>query len=76
MLLYNFINAFKPSDLVPLLTLSFDHTSSKSSFMILFKLLRFPLNDSGYYTKYSSLSEVSQVWDRKKPLRRKRWSQE
>ena len=44
--------------------------------MILFKLLRFPLNDSGYYTKYSSLSEVSQFWDRKKPLRRKRWSQE
>ena len=44
--------------------------------MILFKLLRFPLNDSGYYTKYSSLSEVSQLWDRKKPLRRKRWSQE
>jgi len=44
--------------------------------MILFKLLRFPLNDSGYYTKYSSLSEVSQLWDRKKPLRRKRWSQD
>ena len=44
--------------------------------IILFKLLRFPLNDSGYYTKYSSLSEVNQLWDRKKPLRRKRWSQE
>jgi len=44
--------------------------------MILFKLLRFPLNDSGYYTKYSSFSEVNQFWDRKKHLRRKRWSQE
>jgi len=44
--------------------------------MILFKFLRFPLNDSGYYQKYSSFSEVNQVWDRKKHLRRKRWSQE
>ena len=44
--------------------------------MILFKFLRFPLNDSGYYEKYSSFSEVSQVWDRKKHLKRKRWSQE
>ena len=44
--------------------------------MILFKFLRFPLNDSGYYDKYSSFSEVSQVWDRKKHLKRKRWSQE
>jgi len=44
--------------------------------MILFKFLRFPLNDCGYYDKYSSFSEVSQVWDRKKHLKRKRWSQE
>ena len=44
--------------------------------MILFKFLRFPLNDCGYYDKYSSYSEVSQVWDRKKHLKRKRWSQE
>ena len=44
--------------------------------MILFKFLRFPLNDCGYYEKYSSFSEVSQVWDRKKHLKRKRWSQE
>lgn len=44
--------------------------------MILFKFLRFPLNDSGYYDKYSSFSEVSQVWDRKKQFKRKRWSQE
>ena len=44
--------------------------------MILFKFLRFPLNDSGYYDKYSSLEEMNQVWDRKKHLRRKRWSQE
>ena len=44
--------------------------------MILFKFLRFPLNDCGYYEKYSSFTEVSQVWDRKKYLKRKRWSQE
>jgi len=44
--------------------------------MVLLKFLRFPLNDSGYYERYESLSEISQVWDRKKHLRRKRWSQE
>ena len=44
--------------------------------MVLLKFLRFPLNDSGYYEKYESLNEISQVWDRKKHLRRKRWSQE
>jgi hypothetical protein len=44
--------------------------------MILFKFLRFPLNDSGYYEKYSSFSEINQVWDKKKHLKRKRWSQE
>ena len=44
--------------------------------MILFEFLRFPLNDCGYYEKYSSFSEVNQVWDRKKHLKRKRWSQE
>ena len=44
--------------------------------MILLKFLRFPLNDCGYYDKYSSFSEVNQVWDRKKHLKRKRWSQE
>jgi large subunit ribosomal protein L5 len=44
--------------------------------MILFKFLRFPLNDCGYYDKYSSFSEINQVWDRKRHLKRKRWSQE
>ena len=44
--------------------------------MILFKFLRFPLNDCGYYGKYSSFSELTQTWDRKKHLKRKRWSQE
>ena len=44
--------------------------------MILFEFLRFPLNDCGYYEKYSSFSEISQTWDRKKHLKRKRWSQE
>ena len=44
--------------------------------MILFKFLRFPLNDCGYYEKYSSFAELNQIWDRKKHLKRKRWSQE
>ena len=44
--------------------------------MILFKFLRFPLNDCGYYEKYSSFAEINKVWDRKKHLKRKRWSQE
>ena len=44
--------------------------------LILFKFLRFPLNDYGYYDKYSSISEITRHWDRKKHLKRKRWSQE
>jgi len=44
--------------------------------MVLLKFLRFPLNDSGYYERYETLQEIDQVWDRKKHLRRKRWSQE
>jgi large subunit ribosomal protein L5 len=44
--------------------------------MILFKFLRFPLNDCGYYEKYESFSEINRNWDRKKHLKRKRWSQE
>ena len=44
--------------------------------MILFKFLRFPLNDCGIYEKYSTLSEINTSWERKKHLRRKRWSQD
>ena len=44
--------------------------------MFLLKFLRFPLNDCGYYEKYTSLAEVNKSWDKKKHLRRKRWSQE
>lgn len=44
--------------------------------MILFKFLRFPLNDSGYYNRFSSFSEINRSWDRKRHLKRKRWSQE
>ena len=44
--------------------------------IILLKFLRFPLNDCGYYEKYASLAEVNQVWEKKKHLRRKRWSQD
>jgi large subunit ribosomal protein L5 len=67
------------------ITIVLDHSSPKYQSksidkilngMILFKFLRFPLNDYGYYEKYSSFSEISQVWDRKRQLKRKRWSQE
>ena len=44
--------------------------------MILFKFLRLPLSDSGYYEKYESFSELNQAWDKKRHLKRKRWSQE
>jgi large subunit ribosomal protein L5 len=44
--------------------------------MLLLSFLRFPFNDSGFYEKYTSLSEVNQAWEKKKHLRRKRWSQE
>nr|YP_010516854.1 ribosomal protein L5 [Haslea pseudostrearia]UXN44636.1 ribosomal protein L5 [Haslea pseudostrearia] len=44
--------------------------------MILFKFLRFPLNDCGYYDKYVSISDINRNWDKKKNLKRKRWSQE
>jgi large subunit ribosomal protein L5 len=67
------------------ITIVLDHSSPKYQSksidkilngMILFKFLLFPLNDYGYYEKYSSFSEISQVWDRKRQLKRKRWSQE
>ena len=44
--------------------------------IILFKFLRFPLNDCGYYDKYESFEEINRTWDKKKHLKRKRWSQE
>ena len=44
--------------------------------MILLNFLRFPLNDCGVYSKYSSIAEVTSNWDRKRHLRRKRWSQD
>lgn len=44
--------------------------------MILFKFLRFPLNDCGYYDKYESFSDLNRSWDKKRHLKRKRWSQE
>ena len=43
--------------------------------MILFKFLRFPLSDCGYYDKYESFSEINRTWDKKRHLKRKRWSQ-
>ena len=44
--------------------------------IILFKFLRFPLNDCGYYDKYESFVDVNRAWDKKRHLKRKRWSQE
>jgi hypothetical protein len=43
--------------------------------MILFKFLRFPLNDCGYYDKYESFADINRAWDKKRLLKRKRWSQ-
>jgi hypothetical protein len=39
--------------------------------MILFKFLRFPLNDCGYYDKYSSFSEINQELGIKKTFKTK-----
>jgi hypothetical protein len=44
--------------------------------MILLNFLRFPLNDCGIYSKYTDTAEVNSSWDRKRHLRRKRWSQD
>ena len=44
--------------------------------IILFKFLRFPLNDCGYYNKYDSFIDINKNWDKKRHLKRKRWSQE
>jgi large subunit ribosomal protein L5 len=44
--------------------------------MILLKFLRFPFNDCGYYDKYESFAEINRTWDKKRHLKRKRWSQE
>ena len=65
------------------ITLVINSSSSKSNTverllngMILLNFLRFPLNDCGIYSKYSNISEITTSWDRKKHLRRKRWSQD
>jgi large subunit ribosomal protein L5 len=65
------------------ITLVINSSNSKSntmrrllSGMILLNFLRFPLNDCGIYSKYSTASELNSNWDRKRHLRRKRWSQE
>lgn len=43
--------------------------------LILFKFLKFPLNECGSYEKYSSFSEIQKSWEKKRSLKRKRWSQ-
>ena len=67
------------------ITLVLDHGSPKHrsasidkilNGMILFKFLRFPLKDSGYYKKHESFSEINRNWDKKRHLKRKRWSQD
>ena len=44
--------------------------------IVLFNFFRFPLNDSGIYKKYSTNNEITLNWERKKSLKRKRWSQD
>lgn len=44
--------------------------------IILFNFFRFPLNDVGIYNKYSNINDINLNWERKKSLRRKRWSQD
>jgi large subunit ribosomal protein L5 len=65
------------------ITIVIDHCSPKHrsksidrilNGMILFKFLRFPLNDCGYYDKYESFSELNRTWDKKRHLKRKRWN--
>ena len=67
------------------ITIVFDHGSPKYradsidkilNGMVLLKFLRFPLNDCGYYDKYESFSEINWTWDKKRHLKRKRWSQD
>lgn len=66
------------------ITIVLDHNSPKFrndsgnkilNGIILFKFLRFPLNDSGYYDKFDSFSDINRTWDKKRHLKRKRWSQ-
>nr|YP_009497796.1 ribosomal protein L5 [Acanthoceras zachariasii]AWT40509.1 ribosomal protein L5 [Acanthoceras zachariasii] len=66
------------------ITLVFESTTPKNNSksvnkifnnMSLLKFFKFPFNDCGFYEKYESLNEVTQLWDKKKQLRRKRWSQ-
>nr|BBC77574.1 ribosomal protein L5 [Nitzschia sp. PL1-4] len=44
--------------------------------IILFKFLRFPLKDYGYYENYPSFIEIKNIWKQKRILKRKRWSHE
>jgi large subunit ribosomal protein L5 len=44
--------------------------------IISFNFFRFPLNDAGIYNKYSNINDINLNWERKKSLRRKRWSQD
>jgi large subunit ribosomal protein L5 len=44
--------------------------------IVLFNFFRFPLNDAGIYNKYSNINDINLNWERKKSLRRKRWSQD
>nr|YP_009497648.1 ribosomal protein L5 [Astrosyne radiata]AWT40361.1 ribosomal protein L5 [Astrosyne radiata] len=63
------------------ITFVFENTSSEIinkilSNIILFKFFRFPINECGYYEKYTSISEIDTIWSQKRSLKRKRWSQE
>lgn len=65
------------------ITLNFSNMQFKSrhqinhrifSSAILLALFKFPFNDYGYYTKYTSLNEITHIWNKKSHLKRKRWS--
>lgn len=51
-------------------------TNKIFSNIVLLNLFHFPFNDFGNYNKYSTISEINKVWDKKRSFKRKRWSQE
>ena len=51
-------------------------TNKIFSNMILLNFFHFPFNDFGNYNKYLTISEINQIWDKKRAFKRKRWSQE
>nr|QES95294.1 ribosomal protein L5 [Nitzschia sp. (in: diatoms)] len=42
--------------------------------LLVFKFLRFPFYDYGYYNKYKNFTDIQEIWKKKRILKRKRWS--